>query len=126
MHLGRGYFVFLRTASSRSNAAGDAPQRATVTVPLECGPGLDGWNMIGMPSTTAISVSRLQFAFPNGTTVGYAGAVSAGYTTPAVYGYSPTSNTYATVSQMQPFQGYWIRATQKQTGLSVLIPTGGG
>ena len=124
LHLGRGYFVYLKSVKPQYTLLGTSPTGATVSVPLQGGSGLDGWNMIGVPSTTAISVSRLVFQFSNGTTAQYSGAINDGYIYSTVYGYTPSSNTYSAVSQMQPFQGYWIRA--KISGMTVLIPTGGG
>ena len=128
---GRGYFVYLRNDKSVFNIPGTPPSGATVTIPLLGGSGLDGWNMIGVPSTTPINVSGptgLHFQFANGVTTDFAGATKTyGVVDPTLYGYNPTTNAYTPVTAggtLQPFQGYWIRT--KTNNLSVLIPTSGG
>ena len=123
LHLGRGYFVYIQNLKPQFTLLGTPPAGATVSVALQGGNGLDGWNMIGVPSTTPISVSNLHFQIGS-VNAKYSDAVGAGYIYPTVYAYSPGSNSYVSVTQMQPFQGYWIHA--KISGLTILIPTGGG
>ena len=134
LHLGRGYFVYLRTVNPQYTLLGTAPTGSTVTIPLQGGSGLDGWNMIGVPSTSPISVSSLTFLAANGFPLPAADAVNNGdiygkrtgtsSSTPYVFGYNPTTNTYSLVTQMQPFQGYWVKSLQPN--LSIVIPTSGG
>ncbi|MBV9848835.1 MAG: carboxypeptidase regulatory-like domain-containing protein [Armatimonadetes bacterium] len=136
IHIGRGYFVYLINDVTLRNIPGTPPSGATVTVPLQGGTGLDGWNMIGVPSTTPISVSRIQVQFPNGGLVSLADAVNINHAigvasvnnvNAVLFGLNPLTNSYTPIplsGQMQPYHGYWIRA--RLSGLSILIPTGGG
>ena len=126
IHIGRGYFIFLQNSVSLLNIPG-TPPTGPVSVPLEGGPGLDGWNMIGVPSTSPISVASLNFKFSNGLTATFDQAVnSLRVIAPVLYGYDPTSNAYTPVTEtgtLSPYHGYWIRA--KVSGLTIVIPAGG-
>jgi hypothetical protein len=143
-HPGYGYFIqFVNTQNIYGNGSGGvtgtAPSGSTVTVPLN-----QGWNMIGTPSTSAISISRLG-VLVNGVNTFPFDSAAAGpynYVYPVLYGYNPTggsSGTGAYVSYVsatgpyshttapmliQPFQGYWIYVFQG--GLTLTIPTSGG
>lgn len=124
LHLGQGYWVYLRNGREVNFAV--APPAATViSVGLR-----RGWNMIGVPSATAISLSRLTFANPAGTgpiTFDQASSTTYRIVSPTLYGYTGSaSNPYFTVTSgaaLQPWQAYWIFSFVDST---VQIPTTGG
>jgi len=106
--------------------AGSLPTTATVAVPLA-----KGWNMIGVPSTSAFLVNRLTFANPvdpaNPITWAQATSIAYNLVAPALYSYNQSTGLYVSTdttgtSQLQPWTGYWIHAYSNCT---VLIPTTG-
>jgi len=123
--LGYGYWVRLQKATDIVTA-GSLPTTATVAVPLA-----KGWNMIGVPSTSAFLVNRLTFANPvdpaNPITWAQATSIAYNLVAPALYSYNQSTGLYvstdtAGTSQLQPWTGYWIHAYSNCT---VLIPTTG-
>jgi Tol biopolymer transport system component len=121
LHLGQGYWVYLN-AQTEITRTGNLPTTVTIPVGLH-----QGWNMIGVPSLTPISASRLTFSTgTGGGSITFAQASSNTYhlVSPTMYGYS--GGSYFTVSgtgTFQPWQSYWIYAFTETT---ILIPTGGG
>lgn len=72
-----------------------------------------GWNQIGSPFDTALTVTTaLGFSF-QGTLGALADAVSNGWVAAGIMAYDPTTNGYDDITQstnaMNPWQGYWIR-----------------
>lgn len=123
LHLGQGYWVFLR-AAREVNFTAIPPGTAPVSVGLA-----RGWNMIGVPSLSPISLSRLNFANPaGGGSIPFDQASDPTFkiVSPTLYAYTGSStNPYAAVttgSQLQPWQAYWIYAYVDTT---VIIPTSG-
>jgi hypothetical protein len=119
---GIGYWVRLYNATD-IDVPPTAITAATVSVPLHA-----YWNMIGVPSTSQISVANLQFKTTDGTTLSFVQATSSATGSlvidPTLYAYDQTSNTYTAVKgtdKLQPWQGYWIKAYQDVT---LIIPTG--
>ena len=123
LHLGQGYWVYLRNGRE-VNFAATPPAASVISVGLR-----RGWNMIGVPSTTAVNLSRLSFSNPAGTgPITFDQAASSTYriVSPTLYGYNQGSNAYYPVTSggaLQPWQAYWIYAFVDST---VQIPTTGG
>jgi hypothetical protein len=121
--LGYGYWVRLKAATDIT-VPGAAPTSGTISVPLTA-----GWNMIGVPSTTAINVTSLKFVNPQDATtpITWAQATSIQFNlvSGSLYSYDPSAGQYTTTDssgQLQPWTGYWIRANDNTT---LLIPTAG-
>lgn len=111
-HLGLGYWLKINQAVNITQA-GTAATTSTVSVQL-----YPGWNMIGVPSTTALDINSVTFADPAGssTPISFADASSSLYdlVNPLLYYYDPESG-YVSVTaggQLQPWYGYWIQANQ--------------
>ncbi len=139
-----GYGYFIKFYAPRNvysgGISGTAPTGSTVSVVLN-----PGWNMIGVPSTSGISVSRLS-VLVNGSVIFPFDSASSGpnvYVSPVLYRFDPTVGTagqyepevsatgrYTALNnaqtQMLPFQGYWIYAYPGARSLTLSIPTGGG
>ena len=138
---GYGYFIYFYGSRSvyTGGVTGMLPAGSTVDVPLN-----QGWNMIGTPSTSAISVSRLGLAVNGNLTTPFSFDQAASgpnvYVSPVLYSYDPNSNRYVAVvsatgayglntnyngqTHLQPFQGYWLYSYQ--SGDTLVIPTSGG
>ncbi len=119
LRLGQGYWVYLLASHAVTTAA------PVASVP-NIGVGLKaGWNMIGVPSLQAVSVSGLHFAnAAGGGTLDFATAASNTYrlVSGTLYGYNGSSYVPVTAGgTMQPWQAYWIYVYADTT---VLIPTG--
>ncbi|BDI28313.1 hypothetical protein CCAX7_003640 [Capsulimonas corticalis] len=118
LHLGYGYWIKLPRATDIS-FKGTAPTTTTVDIPLHA-----FWNQIGVPSTTAIDITKLTFLNPATPTqhLSYADAISTKYNviSPTIYGYDPATNSYVKATTLQPWHGYWIKAYIDTT---VYIPT---
>jgi hypothetical protein len=117
LHLGQGYWVYLLKASEVT-VAGPTAAGASVSVALHT-----GWNMIGVPSTSAISVSNLTFSGVTGTVISFTNAASSTYRliSPTLYGYNGSSYTAVTSGgSLSPWQAYWIYA---YSGVTINIPT---
>lgn len=121
IHLGQGYWVYLQKPAEVT-VAGNLPTTTTIPVGLKL-----GWNMIGVPSLTPISVSRLAFGnAAGGGTISFKDASSSSYhlVSPTLYGYNGTGYVSLTSGgSLQPWQAYWIYAFADTT---ILLPTGGG
>ncbi len=120
--LGQGYWVYLLNAHAVTTPAPVA-STSSVAVGLKA-----GWNMIGVPSLQAVSVSGttgLHFAnAAGGATLDFAMASSNAYrlVSGTLYSYNGTGYVPVTAGgTMQPWQAYWIYVYADTT---VLIPAG--
>lgn len=120
--LGQGYWVYLLNAHAVTTPA-PAASTTSIAVGLKA-----GWNMIGVPSLQAVSVSGttgLHFAnAAGGATLDFATATSNAYrlVSGTLYSYNGTGYVPVTAGgTMQPWQAYWIYVYADTT---VLIPTG--
>jgi hypothetical protein len=66
-----------------------------------------GWNMVGDPTAHSVPLSQL--------TVGTEPFQTSALVSPAVWEYSPSTNTYTSVSELDPWMGCWIFANQPCT-----------
>jgi hypothetical protein len=117
VHLGQGYWVYL-LKPQEVTTAGAAPTSNVVQVALQT-----GWNMIGVPSTTAIPVSGLTFLNPaTGARLTFDQASTTYHLISSpLYGYNGTSyDTLTDTGSLQPWQSYWIYA---YSNVTVQIPT---
>jgi hypothetical protein len=113
VHPGIGYWVYLPQGGQVTTVGTptDTSQPFSVAV-------LPGWNMIGDPFSTSVSVSGLT-ATVNTSVYPYG---SAGSLLPALYGYTPgasgtvgTYNLLGSDGTLVSGQGYWLYATQSLT-----------
>jgi hypothetical protein len=115
--LGQGYWVRAPNTVSVTLAGIPAPTNAPFVIALQA-----GWNMIGDPFTSSVSVSNLKFA---GETQTFAQATGSG--SPLIgstlYDYDTGSNSYEAASTLSPEVGYWIYA-YSSTDLDVPPPGG--
>jgi len=122
---GRGYWVFLETASGDTVVGVDGPAAdGDATVPLA-----DGWNLIGHPFES--SVPWASCSIDNGAAVlSVADAAAAGWIEPILYYYEPGSG-YGLVKHdgtgdddaSRPWRGYWLLCLTGGLDLIVPIPT---
>nr|MDQ2687835.1 carboxypeptidase regulatory-like domain-containing protein [Armatimonadota bacterium] len=119
--LGQGYWVFLINGAETFGVA-NRPTAAAISVGLR-----RGWNMIGVPSLTAVSVSRLTFVSPAGTgaiTFDQAASSTFKLVSPTLYGFDGANYVPVTSGgALQPYKAYWIYAFVDTT---IQIPTTGG
>jgi len=120
--LGYGYWIRLYKPVD-INVLGTVPAASQVSVPLT-----KGWNMIGVPSTTGVSVTSLQFVNPTSQTpLSWSDATGIRYNlvSPTLYSYNEGTGAYDPVTTggtLEPWKGYWIRANDNAT---LKIPTSG-
>jgi hypothetical protein len=118
LRLGQGYWVYL-LSSHEVTVGGTLSTAKSVPVNLHT-----GWNQIGVPSLTAISVANITFDNPaTGGTITFADASGSVFrlVSSPLYGYS--GGSYFTVTgtgTLQPWQSYWIYVFSDVT---VNIPT---
>ena len=116
LHLGVGYWIFLKSAV-------DFVQPGVATTGATSVALHPSWNQIGVPSTSAIPVANLRFL--TGTTnLSFADAVSTQYhlVSPTLYRYDGVNyQTVSATGSLQPYQAYWIKVYVDTT---VQIPTG--
>lgn len=119
LHLGQGYWVYL-TANRPVTVAGADPSAAAGAVSVVLQPG---WNMIGVPSLTAVPVSGLTFLNPStgGRLTFNQATTGSRLISPVLYSYNGTSyDSVTAASSLQPWQAYWVYAF---TTTTVQIPT---
>jgi len=116
LHLGVGYWIFLKSAVDFVQPG--VATTGAISVALH-----PSWNQIGVPSTSAIPVANLRFL--TGTTnLSFADAVSTQYhlVSPTLYRYDGVNyQTVSATGSLQPYQAYWIKVYVDTT---VQIPTG--
>ncbi|MGO8673781.1 MAG: carboxypeptidase-like regulatory domain-containing protein, partial [Capsulimonadaceae bacterium] len=135
--LGQGYWVNLAN-KVEDNFPGTAPTGSDQTVDLYY-----GWNMIGVPSMSAIDVDALTFTTTatNATPVPFLNAATANppMIGSTLYGYTPGAAAYTSIvagGQLAPWQGYWIfdavpdpaptTANPNPYSLTLTLPTNSG
>jgi kumamolisin len=106
---GRGFWARFGSTATLT-AVGSTINSSTYSVPLSV-----GWNMIGDPYTSPISISSLTIGTSAGT-LGFGSAAAAGLVQPSIYDYN--GSVYIAHGQgdtINPFDGYWIYSYVKST-----------
>jgi hypothetical protein len=115
IRLGRGYWIRLNAAGSLASFGTPADTTKPFSIPVE-----KGWNMIGEPFLSGVSIDSLQIA-ADGQTVAFATAVSNGWVYGTVYGYNGgTTNAYYSAGVLATGSGYWLYAYAPAT---VMVPS---
>jgi hypothetical protein len=106
LRLGQGYWAVLPSNAYVQRKGVPAPTTQAFRINL-----LPGWNMIGDPFPTAVSISNIQVdTVVPGTPIPLSGATTVQL---PLYYYNGTAyQTLTTGDTMQPFEGYWIHCTQ--------------
>ena len=103
---GNGYWVKFSASSSLYDLGTLTSSSSAVSVSLKA-----GWNLIGNPRTTAVSLSSLSFTL-NQLTLSIPQAESVGFLYPTLYTYQSGDTAYETITldsgSLQPYYGYWI------------------
>ncbi len=79
-----------------------------------------GWNMIGIPRTSAIAVDSLKVDIGSGAPLSLEEAAQNHILQRGVFGYSQTEG-YRLVDTLYPFEGYWVRCISP-AGCRLLVP----
>jgi len=103
---GQGYWVRFDGSSGGSlTAEGTTITSSTYSVPLS-----PGWNIVGDPYTSPVSIDSLQISTFTGTT-SFDDAATAGLILPYFYDYNGTGYvTHGSGDVLTPYDGYWIRS----------------
>jgi subtilase family serine protease len=114
---GQGYWVRFPINVSVTLAGTATPTNTPFVIPLHA-----GWNMIGDPFTTSVSLSSLSFS---GETTSFAQATSGANPMigSSLYAYDNGSNEYTNAGSLDPSHGYWIFAFTA-TDLDIPAPLG--
>ncbi len=116
LQAGYGYWADF-AGSSVLQADSSATTGSAVSVPL-----VAGWNMIGVPSTSTVSIASMSVQTSSGSILAFANAVSGGYVSSQLYTYSAGATAYTMVTTsgtLTPYAGYWLYAAQNCT---LIIP----
>jgi subtilase family serine protease len=114
---GQGYWVRFPQAVTVTIAGTPAPTNAPFVISLQA-----GWNMVGDPFNSSVSLSSLTF---NGGTETYAQAPggSSPLISSSVWSYTAGASGYTSASSLSPDQGYWVYAF---TATDMDLPSPGG
>ncbi len=112
---GLGYWLKV-LGDTTVNVAGvpppiDAPTRVRL---------IQGFNLIGNPYSAAINLTNLRVEPANGVAVDLSTAINQGLIAPGVFRFDPGAGYVIETAQLQPFRGYWLRATSLG-GLTLLF-----
>ena len=101
---GKGIFLFSNKTDDPTDASGDEITDASYTLSLNA-----GWNLIGNPYLTGVSLSSCDVIY-NTSTNTYADAVTSGWIGNAIYIWN--GSTYDFIqwdfAELEPWKGYWI------------------
>jgi hypothetical protein len=112
---GRGYWLRLATAVEKDVTGVLPATDAEYRVPLSL-----GWNQIGIPRTSGVSVNDLQVVVGTQSAVSFTDAVTQHLVQNGVFSYDPLAG-YQLQTTLQPLQGYWIRCLYAQ-GVRLVFP----
>lgn len=80
-----------------------------------------GWNQIGNPFTIPVDVADIEVQYLLNDPVPFATAVSRGWIGGTIWRYHPATNSYEPASQLQPWEGYWLRVLVAE-GVTLTFP----
>ena len=105
---GRGYWIL----ETQAQPLADVGRAVTSPFTIQLSPG---WNLIGDPFTTSVSLSSLQVVLPfqlgntaANSPITLSTAISSQVIGPTLYAYSTDQGQYTTATSIDPFVGYWI------------------
>ncbi|HEX3000436.1 MAG TPA: hypothetical protein VHR86_09410, partial [Armatimonadota bacterium] len=118
---GLGYWINL-TTDTPVHINGDQLETESYRIPLQT-----GWNMIGNPFTFAVDWNGIQVEY-QGKTETLAEAIDDDWIKDALYKYQSSGYTWETApyGNMQPWEGYWVKAYYPVTLIVPPIESGIG
>jgi hypothetical protein len=117
---GQGYWVRLGQSADLLDAGTPTPTSQPFAVSLQ-----KGWNMIGDPFPSAVSLSGVTVSSSAGKSFSLKDANLAGLISVTLYSYPAGSSAYQTTGEdgsLSPYTGYWVYAFQP-CSLSLPVPT---
>lgn len=108
LHPGGGYWVRFSQSTDLYDAGVPMPSDKPCAIALQ-----SGWNMIGDPFPTAVSVAGLQVQDGGGAQSSFSQAVSSGLLGGTLYAYPTGASQYQVIGvdgSLSPFAGEWIYA----------------
>ena len=118
---GQGYWIRF-PAIETITTAGTAPV-SPFTIPLA-----QGWNMVGCPQSTPITIASLTVTNSANTTQTFVSAAASGVVGNVLYTYQSGDTSYEVISDatgsLIPYDGYWLYASQPCT-LTIPAAVGG-
>jgi hypothetical protein len=113
--LGQGYWIRFPSAVNVTVTGTPAPTNAPFVIDLQA-----GWNMIGDPFNSSVSITSLTFA--NGSeTYSQASSGNSPLIDPTFYSYTNGASTYTSATSLNVDQGYWVYAYSATT-MNVPVP----
>jgi hypothetical protein len=103
---GKGYWINDSSTSNLYGIGTTVSASQSVNISLQT-----GWNLIGNPRTSSVSLSALNVVIGS-LTYSLSTATNVGYIYPTLYTYQSGDTAYETTSvssgSLQPYYGYWI------------------
>ena len=112
---GKGYMLKIFQDLDLSTLGTPVPADVSYRVELQ-----PGWNLIGNPFPSSVSLANLEFQRPNDGPYAFATAANMGWISPDVFGFTQATG-YQAASTLEPWLGYWIFVTIEE-GVVAFIP----
>lgn len=104
LEYGRGFWLKCLSDLNLTVTGIQAPESDRIAVPLEL-----GWNMIGSPRLSPVTVDSLKVQVGTDTPLTWTEAVTQRIVQQGIFSYEETAG-YLPATELAPFEGYWVRA----------------